>query len=177
MREPLNRDSSHSGEKKKTRRANERDSERVRCLGKLKTKEYEDKEDGSEGVVKAWSRSEGEEEEGKRGQGEKQSSEETERSVASGQLCVCVEGREGGGCGWLRGGCAHSAKSLQGHSRARHIITQGGVDWTASSVSTSSAIRARMGKRTAAFDMSFAPCQIEREKPNWIIFVVLTSFF
>lgn len=44
--------------------------------------------------------------EGKRGQGEKQSGKKTERSLASGCVCVCVLKEKGvvGVCGWLQGG-------------------------------------------------------------------------
>lgn len=52
----------------------------------------------------------GEEEEGTGGQGEKQSGKGTERSGASGYLCVCVEGR--GASMAARGMCSLNQESL-----------------------------------------------------------------
>lgn len=135
--------------------------------GKIQKKAYEDKERGSEGVVKcgvtaSWGvRRRGGQE---RTRGETERWRDREECSVWTFMCVCW--RKGGvdGC---KGDVLTQPRVSRGYSRAKHIITQGGreLDWTASSVSTSTTIHA-WGKNSTIWHV--IPYRWHREwNQNW----------
>ncbi len=147
---------------KKMRQANECDSEVERRFSENSEEAYEDKERGSNRVtVESELDEESKEEEGKRGQGKKQSRGGIERTVASGHFCVCVEGRGA----WMaaRGMCSLNQESLGAKAKQSTSLPREGESWTEQALLFLPAPSSMHGKRTGPSDMSFITDEIKSE--------------